>query len=151
MNRLLMVPIIAIFFLCSCATTRPTQSYVDSAITTNDAQVLSRDTADYLANLLPPARTTLILDPPGRMSHDSLTITMLAALRNRGYGVTIINSKSNLSGSEGVHLRYLVSPLDGGVLLRLQYQDIESTRFYPRGTDCRILMGTPFMVRGDEK
>jgi hypothetical protein len=147
----LIVPIAAMLFLCGCVNKRPTQSYVDSSITTNDAHMLARDTADHLADLLPPARSTLVLDPPARMSHDLLTSTMLAVLRKRGYGVEMIDSKTRSPGTDSVHLRYLASTLDSGILLRLQYQDIESARYYPRSSDGQLLVGTPFMVRGEEK
>ncbi|WP_227650638.1 hypothetical protein [Klebsiella pneumoniae] len=48
----------------------------------------------------------------------------------------------------GVPLRYIASPLDSGVLLRLQYQGIEASRYYPRGSNGQLLPGAPFTVRG---
>lgn len=147
----LMVPMMAILLLCGCATKRPTQSFVDPHITSNDAQMLAQDSADHLADLLPPARVTLVLDPPAKISHDSLTVTMFSALRKKGYGIATIDSKTQSSSdTESVHLRYLASTLDSGILLRLQYQNIEAARYYPRASDGQLLIGTPFMVRGDE-
>jgi len=41
----------------------------------------------------------------------------------------------------------LVSPLDSGVLLRLQYEGVEAARFYPRAASGALTIGAPFTVR----
>lgn len=144
----LIAPLAAVLILSACATSRPTSSYVEPTLAASDLQVLANDTVAYLANPLPPARTTLVLDPPSAKEHDPLTAAMLPALRARGYGVTLVDPQTGKAEGAGVALRYLASPLDGGVLLRLQYQGIEASRYYPRASNGQILPGTAFMVRG---
>jgi type IV secretion system protein TrbH len=148
MARLLLIAPLAAALLLSACVTRPGMSYVAPTVTASDAQTLARDTVDYLADPLPPARTTLVLDPPAAKDHDALTAAMLPALRARGYGVTLIDPQTGKVGGAGVPLRYLASPLDSGVLLRLQYQGIEASRYYPRGSNGQLLPGAPFTVRG---
>ncbi|MFU6542265.1 conjugal transfer protein TrbH [Pseudomonas aeruginosa] len=123
-------------------------SYVEPTVTASDAQTLASDTVVYLADSLPPARTTLVLDPPAAKDHDALTAAMLPALRARGYGVTLVDPQTGKAGGAGVPLRYIASPLDSGVLLRLQYQGIEASRYYPRSSNGQLLLGAPFTVRG---
>jgi len=47
-----------------------------------------------------------------------------------------------------VPLRYLVSRLDDGIVLHLQYRNIEASRFYSRAVDGRLMPAAPFAVRG---
>ncbi|MGS7411475.1 conjugal transfer protein TrbH [Klebsiella pneumoniae] len=125
------MPLIAILLVSGCSTMRPTQSYVSPELKAGDARTLSTDAVSYLSDVLPPARTTLVIDlPKTRGQQDSLTSAMMASLRARGYGVTVADPKT--AATAGTPLRYLASPLYGGVLLRLQYQGTEASRFYPR-------------------
>lgn len=143
-------------FLCSCASPpRPSASYVDPSINTVDAKTLAEDAAAYLSNSLPPAKTMLLIDPPStRSGADLLTSAMQVALREKGYGVLVISpqsgdpkEKSDLPS--GTALRYLASPLENGLLLRLQFQKIEASRFYHRNTEGTLLPnGFPFTVGG---
>lgn len=144
----LMASLAAALLLSACATSRPTMSYVEPSVTATDSITLSREAVAYLADALPPARTTLVLDPPAAKDQDHLTAALLPALRARGYGVTLADSEDRPTGRAGVALRYLASPLDGGVLMRLQYQGTEASRYYPRGTNGLLLPGAPFTVRG---
>lgn len=144
----LIAPLAAALLLSACATSRPTMSYVEPTVTASDAQTLASDTVAYLADPLPPARTTIVLDPPAAKDHDALTAAMLPALRARGYGVTLVDPQTGKAGGAGVPLRYIASPLDSGVLLRLQYQGTEASRYYPRSSNGQLLPGAPFTVRG---
>lgn len=135
--------------LAGCSTTRPSMSYVAPEVTANDATVLAADAAEHLAPALPPARTTLVLDPPASQQNDVMTPAMIEQLRATGYGVVQVepNRPKDAPQIEGVPLRYLVSPLQAGVLMRLQYQGIEAARFYPRATDGSLVEAAPFTVR----
>jgi len=144
MARLYFILPLATITLSACATSRPTMSYVEPTVTASDAQVLANDTVTYLSDTLPPARTILVLDTPVTKDHDALTAAMLPALRARGYGVTLVNPQT---GAAGMPLRYMASSLDSGVLLRLQYQDIEASRYYPRSSNGQLLLDAPFTVR----
>lgn len=144
----LMATLAAALLLSACATSRPTMSYVEPSLNANDALTLSREAVAYLADALPPAKTTLVLDPPAAKDHDALTAAMLPALRARGYGVTLVDPKTGNAAGQGIPLRYVASPFDTGVLMRLQYQGAEASRYYPRGSNGLLLPGGPFTVRG---
>lgn len=135
--------------LAGCASVRPTMSYVSPEVTANDARVLAADAAEHLAQPLPPARTTIVLDPPASRQDDVMTPAMVEQLRATGYGVVEAprNPGKDAPPVEGVPLRYLVSPLQAGVLMRLQYQGVEAARFYPRSTDGSLVEAAPFTVR----
>jgi hypothetical protein len=143
------LPLAVAILLSGCAVSRPTTSYVAPELTAADAQVLAADSVAYLADSLPPARTTLILDPPLSGKHDSLSALYELSFRGRGYGVLVVDPKTGVAAGQGTLLRYLASPFESGVVLRLQYQGVESTRFYPRNAGGKLLSnGAPFMVRG---
>ena len=125
-------------------------SYVEPSVTATDSITLSREAVAFLADALPPARTTLVLDPPAAKNQDHLTAALLPALRARGYGVMLVDPKTGFSTGQGIMLRYLASPLDNGVLMRLQYQGIEASRYYPRNTSGLLLPGAPFTRRGQQ-
>ncbi|MEX8140008.1 conjugal transfer protein TrbH [Acinetobacter baumannii] len=145
MNKLAFASVAAAALLLSaCSTIRPTTSYVAPEIKESDAQVISFDTTNYLADTLPPAKTTLVLEPqPG--SGDRLTPVLKEHLMKRGFGVVEVFPKSTVG--EGTRLRYLATPLDGGVALRLQFNQTEATRFYPRTASGELSIGAPFTVR----
>lgn len=145
----MLLALVAALVLSACATSRPSMSYVAKEVTAADAQILAADAVAHLADPLPPAHTTLVLDPPATATQDVLTEAMVSALRARGYGVTLVDPKIGTASDHETPLRYLASPLDQGVVLRLQYQGIEASRFYPRATDGKLLSnGAPFTVRG---
>lgn len=155
MARLLsLAPLAAALLLSACAAppiSRPSMSYVAPEITASDAKMLAADSVAYLADPLPPAKTTVLLDPPSSTDHDTLTAPMLDALRARGYGVTVVDPKTGTATGEGVPLRYLATPALNGVVLRLQFQSIEAASFYPRSADGKLVPnGTPITVRGEK-
>ena len=78
-----------------------------------------------------------------------MTPAMVEQLRATGYGVVEAprNPGKDAPPVEGVPLRYLVSPLQAGVLMRLQYRGVEAARFYPRSTDGSLVEAAPFTVR----
>ncbi|GLR55173.1 conjugal transfer protein TrbH [Shinella yambaruensis] len=139
--------------LAGCATTGPGASYVAPEISAGDATVLATDAARHLAQPLAPAHTTLLLRPAsGR--EEVMTPALTLSLRDAGFGVVMAPTKpqnSSTTGQEaaGTALRYLVSPLDAGVLMRLQYQNTEAARFYPRATNGELSpdSAAPFTVR----
>ena len=143
--------------LGACATTpRPSASYVDPAINAADAKTLADDAAAYLSGPLPPAHTTLVIDPPAarRDVADVLTPALQTALRAKGYGIFILSAdrlsaKEQLEPQAGTALRYLATPLETGVVLRLQFHGMEASRFYRRSNDGALLPNVfPFTVGG---
>lgn len=133
--------------LAGCATTNPGSSYVTAGISEVDATVLASDAADYLSRPLPPAKTTILLDPPSSSAMDTLSPALMEQLRARGFGVVEAPKKKEAAPADVVPVRYLVSPLEAGVILRLQYQSVEAARYYPRATNGALIGAAPFAVR----
>jgi len=148
-NTRILLAVVLSITLAACATSRPTMSYVDKEVTPFDAITLASDAVSHLAEPLPPAHTTLVLDAPsaGKGKSDALTPILTEKLRERGYGVTEADAKTGVQDEQGTLLRYLASPMGNGVVLRLQYLQHEAARFYPRGADGALISGTPFTVR----
>lgn len=138
---------ILVLALAACASTRPTMSYVAGGLSPADATVLATDIADHLADPLPPAKSSVVLDPPASQAADALTPVLLSKLRSTGYGVIVADPKTGAKPGAGTPVRYLVSPLDNGVVLRLQYLGVEATRFYPRSAGGALVAAGPFTVR----
>lgn len=148
MKARLLVSIALAAVISGCASNRPSMSYVAPEITATDAALLATDTVKFLTGPLPPAHTTLQLDAPAASSKpDVLTPVLLEKLRARGYGVVEADSKTGPVRGQGVMIRFLASPLDHGVVLRLQYPQREASRYYPRGADGQLAAGTEFTVR----
>jgi len=134
--------------LAGCASMRPSMSFVAPEITAPDAAKLAADAAQWLAKPLPPARTTIVLDPPASSRQgDVMTPAMVEQLRASGFGVVQVPKGKDAPTPQGVPVRFLVSPLDTGVLMRLQYQGVEAARFYPRSTSGALVEAAPFTVR----
>ncbi|HYF90218.1 conjugal transfer protein TrbH [Azospirillum sp.] len=135
----------AMLLLGGCAGVGPRSSYVE-AVTPADAPVLVADIAGFVAERLPAAATTLALDAPaGAMSSDSLTPVLRGELRRIGFGVADAGQKA-----PGAHpLRYLVTPLDAGLLVRLQVDRTTASRLWLRNSAGTLQAGSPFTVRED--
>lgn len=142
MRRLALILLLS---LAGCAALRPGASYVAPGISATDAKVLASDAVDYLAGALPAARTTVVLDAA---PSDVLRPALIADLRATGFGVRPLDqSTQEARQSEGVPVRYVVSQLEGGVVMRLHYRGTEAARFYRRGNDGALSISGPFTVR----
>lgn len=129
-----------------CTILRPTMSYVEP-LTEPEAIVLANDISEHLITPLPRAQTTIVLDAPADTSKDLLTPVLAAKLRENGYGVVEADPKKGPDPNDGTPIRYLVTPLESGIVLRLQYPGAEASRFYPRGSDGNLMTSQPFTVR----
>ncbi|WP_052494158.1 hypothetical protein [Nitrosospira sp. NpAV] len=115
-------------------------SYVAPDISKSDADELTMDMSQFLMNQLPAAKTTLELEPLKNPLHAML----LDQLARKGFG--IVESMPQ-TGQQGEQLRYLVTRLDRGLLVRLRYQDKEASRFYDRTVDGRLSLRTGYTIR----
>jgi hypothetical protein len=134
--------------LAGCAL-EPGSSYVAQLQQPADAEILADGIAGFVAIRLPAASSTVELDPtPSDQAGNSLTPALTAALRHRGFAV----AEDRQPGSVGVHhLRYLVTSLDNGNLVRLTLDDgAEGSRFFVRNTTGELQPGGPFMVTQTE-
>jgi len=98
------------------------ESYVAPDISQEDANIVAQDMAEYLSENFPAAKTTIDVGA----SKGPLQSTLVEQLTLEGFGV--VEKKSDNS----ILLRYKVSPLYKGVLVRMAYQGIEASRFYSR-------------------
>lgn len=142
------VLILAAFSLTGCQTQGDfSSSSVSVQLPAAAARQLADDAALYLANVLPPARTTLRIVPGKQEAQDSVSPAMLVALREKGYGVIVSNEHDQQHSAADVPVRFMVSRLENGVLLRLDYGSSEATRFYLRTADTRLAPASAFTVR----
>lgn len=116
-------------------------SYVAPEISETDADEVAKDVAQFLSVQLPAAKTTLELQP----SENKLHLTLLDQLMVKGFGV--IQSKQPTEQQSAVQLRYKVTPLYEGVLVRLRYGGQEASRFYDRANDGHLSLHTRYAVR----
>ena len=139
------LPLAAAALLAACAVApAPGSSYVAQLQQPADAEVLANGMAEFVAARLPAASTTLALDPtPSAQEGNAVTPALAAALRRRA-------SPSPKAGSRAAgahHLRYLVSPLDAGLLVRLTIdQSTEGARFFARDSAGTLQSGGPTTV-----
>ena len=121
-------------------------SYVGGVSGPGDAQVLAYGMAEFVAQELPAASTTLALEPtPAAQADNTVTPAFAAALRSQGFAIA---SENQADTRRMHHLRYLVTPLDGGELVRIAIDDhTEGSRFFVRNTAGGLQAGGPFMVR----
>ncbi len=151
MHMRFLLPVLAALALSACATSRPSMSYVAPEVTASDARTLATDAVDFLADPLPPAKTTLLLDPPAvrqGAAPDVLTPAITDSLRARGYGLAVVvDDRPASKDVQAIPFRYLASPLDNGIVLRLQFKGQEATKLYPRTTAGTLLTNGPFLLR----
>jgi len=140
--------------LSGCFTLRPSISYIDEEkITPADATILITDAVTYLEEVLPPAHTVLIFDAPipgAGQNFRFFKLTMIEKLRESGYGVIEDYPWMAPEDNQGTLIRYLVSSMDNGVLLQLQYLQYEASRFYSRLQDGTLIPDAPFTVRNGD-
>jgi hypothetical protein len=143
MSRPIIVfPLLALASLVSCAI-GPDSSYVGELSAPGDARVLAAGMVEYVSTQLPAASSTIALDPtPANQAGNALTPAFTDALRRRGFAV------ADDSQVAAHHLRYWVTPLDNGDLVRLSIDDrTEASRFFVRNPHGGLQAGGPFMVR----
>jgi hypothetical protein len=137
MRPFVLLPIV---LLAGCAATGG--SYVDGSFAPTDAATLATDMTAFIKSNLPPASSTLVLDPPpAGQASNALTPAFAASLRQAGFAVA-------LAATPGAHrIRYLVTPLEGGTLVRLTIDGTEASRFFTRDPAGGLQARGPFMVR----
>lgn len=133
--------LLSLLLLAGCAGT--SGSYVDSdALAGGDAATLASDMTAFVKSTLPPGSTTLALDPlPADQASNALTPVFADSLRRAGFAV------APEAAPETHRIRYLVTPLESGTLLRLSVGGTQATRFFVRDTAGGLQVRGPFMVR----
>ena len=116
-------------------------NYVAPEVSLADSEKIAADMARFLANQLPPARTTIGLSGSSSMFNEML----VNELAWRGFGISEGGSGDD---EQVVQLRYFVTILDTGIVVRMRYNAHVAGRFYQRGTP---LLGGVYVVRGLDK
>lgn len=112
-------------------------SYVSKEISVYDSETIGEDMARFLASQLPAAKTTLYIEPTNTLVRQVL----VGELTDMGFGIVEMKQGS------AVALQYFVTPLDNGVLVRMRYNDMISSRYYSRQTDGSLFPSSKVAVR----
>ena len=142
MIRLALPPFAAVLVVAACAMD-PTSSYVGMVEHPGDVAVLSDGMASFVASHIPVA-SAVALDPtPADQSSNAVTPALATLLRNRGFTVA-----DSAAPAAGVHrVRYLVTQLDGGDLVRVMIDaNVGGARFFTRNTAGELQPGGPLTM-----
>lgn len=135
--------VLSVMALAGCATDNKV-SYVDG-VQASDAPYLARSITEFVSQELPPAATTLAIQPPQEsQSGNALTPALHQQLASAGFGIA--SPDQHVPGAHT--LRYLVSPLSGGLLVRLNFDMTQANRWYVRNSAGQLQPGSPFTVNG---
>lgn len=141
-NRLLAL-IIGAYVMTGCATlthvTSQQSNYI-GMVSHADAEMVTKDMAGFLAEQLPPAKTTFSLDP----MEDYFHYTLLENLGEQGFGVVVHAPEEE---HEAIALRYAVSPVESGVVVRMKFQGKEVSGFYGRASNGGLSFNNIYAVR----
>lgn len=135
----------ALAALASGCALGPNSSYVAPLRQAGDADVLADATAAFIAMQLPGASTTVVLDPtPSEQARNAFTPALAAALRRQGFAIADAGQPIPMTTH---YVRYLVTPLGDGDLVRLTLDDTtKASRFFARNDGGGLRVGGPFMV-----
>jgi len=139
----LVLPALAAAALSACALD-PNSSYVTEVRHPSDPFVVGHVVAEFVAFRL-PLRSTVVLDPtPEDQAGNTVTPALTRELQGHGFAVV----EGNQPVPAGAHrLRYLVTSLDNGDLVRLTIDgSTEGARFLVRNTAGGLQSGGPFTM-----
>jgi hypothetical protein len=141
-----LAPVLLAMSVLAACTLDPGSSYVGRLETPADAQILAAGMVDFVVAQLPAASSTVMLDPtPVDQVGNALTPAFAAALRDRGFAVA---DTTQVDAPSMHHIRYLVTPLDNGELVRVSIDGgAEASRFFVRNTAGDLQAGGPFTIR----
>lgn len=118
------------------ATKQKASSYVVQEINAADSEQLTQDMVQFLEKKLPPAKTILAVETSYSRFHEML----VEKLARRGFGVTQTMSAG------AVPVRYYVTLFEGGMLVRIKYQDGMASRFYNRLPEGKLSFASLYSV-----
>lgn len=143
-NDMLAVRLVAVVALSGCAI-GPDTSYVGEFRQPDDAGVVATAMAEFVSMRLPGAPGVLALDPtPSDEVRNALTPAFASALRRCGF--TVGGNTRPYDGTTH-RIRYLVTPLDDGILARLTIDGTtEGSQFFARMAGRGLQPSGPFTV-----
>jgi type IV secretion system protein TrbH len=143
-NCVLTLALLTITLVAGCAV-GPNTSYVGKLRQPSDLNTVATAMAEFVSMRLPGGPGVLLLNPtPSDQASNALTPAFSSALRRCGF--TIGGGSQHLGGNTH-RIRYLVTPLDSGVLARLMIDGTtEGSQFFARDSGCSLQPGGPFTV-----
>lgn len=135
MRRRLVI-LAAALALSGCAASGAATSFVQVPATVKVNQVAANMTG-LVAHVLPPAHTTVKIEPPARKAGKKFAASFEAAMRARGFGV---------STTAGVPVRYAVSVFNKAVLLRVWAGKSVVSRAYQANDAGKLVPVSPMTV-----
>ncbi len=138
------LPAIGMLALTACATDPVASSYIGGSLSATDSAVIARAVDDFVAARVPPASSTLVI-APATVARTAGTLTALPEsvaddLRRTGYGIA---PNSGPVPAEAHIVRYLVTPLDGAVLLRVTIDGTEVSQIFGRTNEGVLFPASP--------
>ena len=115
-------------------------SFVAPEITASDSVIITKGMAKFLGGQMAYAKTTLELEPVQNPFHAQLR----DQLRGMGFGVV----ETVIPNQDAVPIRYYVSPLETGVLVRMNYLGKSANLFFSR-TPSGLSINT-YAMRGSK-
>jgi hypothetical protein len=137
--------LLLVFALTGCATLEAGAggSWVEP-LAAKDAPRLVAVIGDLVQQRLPPARATLVIEPPQSGQTDNPIAAQLAdALHRKGYALV----EPDKAGADAQYLHYLITRRGDGVLLRVVLDKIEASRILARGKSGELEASAPFAIR----
>lgn len=121
------------------ANTNPNASFVDPSISNGDVDTIAMDMAQFLGTRLPPAKTTVVVES----FRNAFYARFREQLTVRGFGFV----EGSQHSTDAVLLRYRVTPLDLGFLVRMEYNGLVASRFYRRANDGNLALNSKYSIR----
>jgi hypothetical protein len=147
MKATIILAAVAALGLAGCAAMQPvTASYV-APVTPTDTMPLVQSIASFVGDQLPVGRSTLLLEPPpANQQANTLTPALTTVLHARGYAIAA-DAKAAPSSH---HVRYLVTPLFDGILVRVNIDKTEGSRMFQHDKAGNLVAYAPMAVRNDK-
>ena len=135
--------------LSACATmSTPSSSYVGGSMSNADADVIAAAITSFVQAHVPAASSTVAIDPATVAIGGGLTSPLpglvTSDLRKAGYGVAAPGV--TVPGTHTV--RYLVSPLDGGLLLRVTVDQAQGSQVFGTTAQGMLAAASPITQTG---
>lgn len=133
--------------LASCAAVNPRASFVAGKLAASDADVLAAASAEHFRTVFPAAKSSIALETPAvGQERNAFAVSLDAELRRYGYAVST-NSPSSPAPADAIRVRYVVSPLDSGLVLQLQYGGAEVARYFARDRSGVLVAASPYTLK----
>ena len=140
--RVFAVSSLLLLVIAGCATVTSSNSFA-VAMSNDEAVIIASSLTHFMAEQLPPASSTLAMAPMADNKTNTLNKTLHQQLRKAGFEV----AESSQAIANAHAIRYLVTPLSTGLLVRLQIDNREVTGWFPKNSNGLLQANSSFTVR----